>query len=424
VAFLPIELDEEEEEKPVQPMGAGVGMGAPAAPSSAPAQAAPTSNPGQFINFERYIAANKDGAKKTADGLAGDVEKAGSDVQKGLGAAQTKFGAGVEAGNPFPVTATAQSAMSARPTAAPRQVVTTPAPSTSLRTLGSDYGVPAIDSSKAPQQGSITADQARAEGKKSYTGPSSLDQDSGWGDLLSKAQTGASKANLLGSEEGIQTSLKNKVHGPYTQGQSMLDTALAQNAGGRRFGELKSKYGGLSKMLEGANVTSTGQADAARIRTGEIAGNYGKAADDYETEKAAKQKAILAELKFPGSTVKQDFVADINTWAPKDEAHAKKQTFKDYTTLRPEDYVRGVGKMLSPADLLADALGLPAPIDVRTNMYENGTGLNSNRSKELTSKDGDVYQSMTQAELDALEKMPVKAQKEWVEARRKQLRGG
>lgn len=306
MAFLPIELDEEENDEPANGMSLSGPMGATGgAPAPAPLEGAQppggTGGAGQFVNFSQYIAANGDSAKRTAQGLGADVEKAGAEAQKGLGAAQQKFGAGVTAGSPFgapgslPTTATAQAMTSGR-TARP---VAATAPTRAVQTVGSAYATPSNAG-------------ARAQSQQTYSGPGQLAKDAGWGKLLENAKDAESRANLLGGggtpkgaatpvgqEEGIQALLEEKVSGPYSKGQSKFDAALVQNAGGRDFAALKSKYGGLSKMLTDANAASMGQAADARLRTGEIAGRFGQAADEYDV---AKSNRTISALRRPALT--------------------------------------------------------------------------------------------------------------------------
>lgn len=282
------------------------------------------------------------------------------------------------------------------------------------------------------------AEDARnaANAKKAYTGPEGLAKAPGFDDLTNKTNAAQDSLNLLGGFKvgkdgtrndlefgqgsGLQTLAQEKYgkDRTYSGGQSRMDAALMQAAGGRDFEALTKKYGDMVGNLHGAEVKGAADVQAARDGTAATAAGYGQQHAAYLAEEEAK-RAHEAALKANGPGVAGK--------AP------KAQSYEDYLTMNAQDVIRNVGKQLSPIDMLAGLFGGPSPIDLRTKSYEAGSATNSNRATYafnlFKAGAGDenakkVYDSMTQDELTALEGMNWRAQTDWLNKRLTDMAGG
>lgn len=313
MAWLP-NYDEDEERGRGQ---AWTGMGAvagPAGAAQAQAQAAPA---GKFVNFERYINANKGAAEKTAGEMASEVGGKAQASQDALKSAQGAFSSQVAAGSPFgsgqrapthPNSAFGRGA----PPPAPTQAL--PASSLNANTAYAGYQMPQVAApnvtaqtgatgvsrqelaGSGPQIGGgreadISADEARRRAESRYTGPGSLSGMAGYDSLLSGARDAQAGLERLGSISGQQAMLQEKhgKQGGYSAGQSKLDAGLSNAVGRSRFDELRGKYGDLAKAIEQADAMSAQEANAARGFTDDVAGQYADAYGKAEGDRQAQQ---------------------------------------------------------------------------------------------------------------------------------------
>jgi hypothetical protein len=204
------------------------------APTAQPKkQAAQT--PG-FVNFSRILDANRPGAQRMADQLAGQVQQQGDKVEKDIAGAEQTFGQQVQQGT---------------------------------NTYNGGMG---------PGSANATGDQFRAAGAAAagaavgYKGPKDW---KGAGINTEALSTGAVQAGdaarQLTSAGGRAALLGQGRAGPYGAGMSALDSALSGAALGGRAQQLATQYGGLSDKLAQAQraggqqveqaVTASGKAD-------------------------------------------------------------------------------------------------------------------------------------------------------------------
>lgn len=320
---MPYVLDEEDDKDkaalgaPAAPGGIASGGMSPAqAPGVAGAQSAPGATSSPYVEFGRYLSANKAGADATAQKLGDSLEAGGKEVKQGLGAAQTAFDAGVDAGTPEYMRkakpgqarglvaagaerGTGTVAAPAQPQA-PGTIQAAPGPKVAPIQAPDTAPTPALGLQGAPQGGgpSLTPEEVAARAHATYTGPGSLSEGSDWAGLLDKGDQASRKVNLTGQrgaggnlqgDAGIQTLLQEQHAGPgYTQGQSRFDAALTGAVGRGRFGELQRDYGDLGGSLRKADAASKDTAAMARSDVGTSGLAYGRALDDYKLAEAAK----------------------------------------------------------------------------------------------------------------------------------------
>lgn len=161
-----------------------------------------------WTNIQEYLG-NAGQGLQTAQGMSGEVETQGMDVQKGIQGWESDVGNQITGTTPQFGDAAYNDVASGKSTAAP----------------GTYAGA-----------GGIT-DPTMTPG---YLG------------LQKGATEVTEKANQLGDWSGIQGYLKGTVKGPYSQGMSNYDTLLAKTSGGDLMGRTKAKYGQTGKQLQTA----------------------------------------------------------------------------------------------------------------------------------------------------------------------------
>jgi hypothetical protein len=203
-------LDEEDDEgrqtaAPPPVAGAPV-AGAPVAPVAQQPAAS------RFVNFSRYLNANRDAASRTAQSISGSIDQNGQSVQNDLAGAQTAFGTAVQSGS-NPVTG--------------------------------------------------------------YTGPTSLaDNKDQWTGLQDRARGVQDSATATASSGGLGALLQDQNRGAYGAGNRRLDTALTGYAGADQFAQTRERYGKLSDALTQANDASSKTAETSRATTTEAKTRY------------------------------------------------------------------------------------------------------------------------------------------------------
>ncbi len=413
MAYLPV--DEEEQKKQAgaggdHPLLAGFGGSsspAPAGGAQAPTVQQPSSG---FVPYSAYANANQGSAAKMASGLAGDIDKSAGDAQLGVANERNKFVDQVHAGSPY-------------------------------------YKSPA--EGLASWQGGLTQQQAPAEAPKTkaayeptpqapkagagstYTGPTDFSLSQGARDASTKA---AEQLSNSGDDYGRQALLQKKFgsNGGYTQGESRLDAALTGGAGGGQFDALKAKYGDLVGQMGQAEVGANQVAGSAKGMTDATTkANAAQAAwNKYGLNKPFDPNA--PKPLGPDATPLERYHAE-----HPDSELAKPQNYDQYMKANAKDWIRGIGQDTDVGGHLLDALGLPNVNDTVTNLFESGNGPYigalgkvgdpSNRAIDafngIPNKDTAraVYDSMSQSEVAALEKMPRRARDEWIRNRANQL---
>lgn len=170
-----------------------------------------------FVNFSRYLDANRNTAASQAQGLADSANQQGADVEGRLNSAVTDFN---------------QNAQVAQ---------------------GLGPGGNLVDPT-----GAI---------RRTYSGPSSLAeaQGTGYDTLLSDAQAAQDKAGDLGSEGGLRTTLQARQgSSPYTAGASRFDAGLISTAGQPALSDAASRYSNLAQRIRDSNTASQDAAAAAK----------------------------------------------------------------------------------------------------------------------------------------------------------------
>ncbi len=294
MAYLPFNYEEDEERKPFEPVrqniGGGIGTGiSQSGVTNSYGNGGGDGSGGKFISFSRYFDANKDGANKMANGMASDLDKAGSDAVAARKTAQDKFVGAVNKGT-LATPATAQQV-------APAQALRFAPPQTG-RTMST------ATMADPRSAGGYTAGDARTMSGQTYQGPDSMDKDAGYAALLAQSQKAQDQLALAAGgkvaddsiDGGMETLLKEKYSGngsAYNDSQSTMDAALTNKAGGSKFRDLKSKYGGIVKALEANNAASVNVADAAKLSTSNAAGQYGALADQMDREEEIRNRKPL-----------------------------------------------------------------------------------------------------------------------------------
>lgn len=213
--------DEQEPTLKLAPGSTGSTMAPVAQARSAGGSAAPSAttgnSSGQHINFDRILSANSDGANRTAQGLANDVQAKGQEAQKNISNLQTGFNENNNAA------------------------------------FGTQYQYGVYNPMNDYAGGSGQQGVAGQGADKAYK--SLHDNQTAWNKTLGSVDAAQKAATNLGSEGGVQAALQNKygAQGHYSTGNSRFDAGLAQAAGGGRFEKLNKQYGGLTDSLYKAN---------------------------------------------------------------------------------------------------------------------------------------------------------------------------
>lgn len=194
---------DDEDEKAQATTGAGMsGMGAAAGGPGTPvpaASAVPAQSPGKFVNFDRYLSANKTGAQNMATGLVKDATQKANTGMDAVSALESRHNAGI----------------------------------------------------------------ADAKQNKDGNGPQNFGQNSlveapDYQNASDLVRQGTQAVGQLNTQGGVQTALqeKNSRAGNYTGGMSRFDTALTNSVGRRQFGDLKRQFAGLDGRLGQATEAS------------------------------------------------------------------------------------------------------------------------------------------------------------------------
>lgn len=169
-----------------------------------------------FIGIDDWGRANADGAQSLADRLAGGVESEGQAAQQGLDNLEADFWDRVRGG-----------------------------------TVRFDEGA--------------DAQTAGLLSSAEYGGPNGLADISGYDEAFAAADKAGQNARRLGGTYGRATALQDMAKGQdYSNGQALLDSALAGRAGGSRFAQLGQQWGGLLGRAQGMEFAAAGTAREAR----------------------------------------------------------------------------------------------------------------------------------------------------------------
>lgn len=419
--FIEMPDDEEQkrqQEQQAQPLTLADGQtpgAAPAAGGRPPSQDAGKA-PGRHVNFQQYFNANRDAAQAMGNRLAAGVDKQGQGVQQGLQAAQTAFNQGVTAQLPAPkpVAPAPRGADPLNPSTG--TTVKGPANETPLRfsaaTPAQTWQAPTPAAVPTPKP--TPGDLAKRAGQ-TYTGPNSLSEGAGWGDLFQRARGTAAEAAQTKDEAGTQALLQKQAAGPYSQAASRFDAGLTQSAAGDQFERLRSRWGALPQQLKDADAAARAQAGAARGAVAADAADAQRQLDGIKAAKAANEGAMRQRIAGE--------LAEERGW-DLDQGAGKAQDWNQYNnTNQFENTVGDFLKFFNPAGLAVE--GVSGGQNVNDNVHgradewanENfGTSLNSSKLNWGGVTGGDlgkippgaqeaIYNSLSGEELRALERM-------------------
>lgn len=422
--YLPYDPNsEDEEQRRLKQASMGAGMAPTGADAPGPGPSAsqePAAGPTNFVNFDRYFNANKTTAERAAKNLGDRVEYGAQDVR---GAADMALGA------------FRQDADRSRPDAP-----VTPGEIRPDEPEAAETGLPGAARTPAAQQGleggapqktHVTEAQAEQYAGATYQGPKSLMDSQNFLNVQNLGEQSQQQLDSLGDASGIAALMGGqRTGGGDLTGASMLSSALVGHAGRSRFDDLRSKYAGIDKYLSGAVDQSTQYADGVESQIDTAADAWGGRLEKHKADRAAAEARAEAETRKP-----------------------PKRGYDEYSGVRAEDVVKHVGTVLSPLDLVWNLAsnGGESPINSRTREYDNqeagglpwaGIGNAVTGGLESLGYDTDatradvfkymnlagqgeaakaVYESMTEEELAALERMAPRAQIEWVNKRKAEL---
>lgn len=393
-----------------------------------------------FENFNRYLGANMGAAKQAAEAWSKPVKEEGAQFETGMnesaGAVIDAAGKGVTGtggGGAAPIVG--------EPTFQVNGQTLTRTQATELRgslqnqinTLRQSGDNSTADSLQSvldtmPSAKDLLGGGTQAAGtvtpetaKKlldsgGYTGPTAWE---GLQDLQSQAADIASRASQLGSFEGLAS--RSRELGS-TTGGSILDAALLGSIGGRDLGEA-GKYKELEKAL-GVQADKVGEAIQAGIKQG------------GENQEALQKALELYKKQQADAGVKG--------------AGEKEKSWDEYYNLGEQAWSNAVspGRMFESGGILGKGAGLmfdPVGTTIRaftggkTGFQEGfqrfGLGAYNEIDKAFGGKgnkrptavflpdEKDVYESLSEADLRALELMPYSEQRAEIDRIKKGLRG-
>ena len=201
-----------------------------------------------WTNIQEYLGNAGQGAP-IAEGMSGEVETQGMDVQKGIQGWENDVG---------------------------NQII---------------QGTPTFD------EGIAKANNLPTAPKVEYGGPTDPTKTTGYQGLRDSSDALTKKANELGSWSGIQGYLKGTVKGPYTQGMSNYDTLLAQTSGGDLMGRTKAKYNQTGKQIDTAASNLSTAAKNAGYQANAVQGQW----NDYTAKINADAKAATDKAAQEGA---------------------------------------------------------------------------------------------------------------------------
>jgi hypothetical protein len=223
-----------------------------------------------YVSYSRILDANRPGAKRMADQLAGNVQQQGQQAQQSIQQAGQQFSDKVKGGtlsysNPLNVGRGAAAAQ------------------------GGGYA----------QAGAQVGLQANATNRE-YKGPkdwagAGIDT----GALSTQAARAGDAAQGLTSMGGRAAQLREQARGPYSAGMSTLDAALAGSGLGGRGQDLASMYGNLSQQLIDRQ-TAGGKEVAGAIEASNAA--YGNFQSDVDRWNQLAQPQASTPEPYPNPT--------------------------------------------------------------------------------------------------------------------------
>lgn len=128
------------------------------------------------------------------------------------------------------------------------------------------------------------------------------------------------RAKGLGTTGGIETEVKRAYSAaPSTAGESLMDAALAQQAGGPGFAQIQSRYSNLQQMLSDANTRSAAAFDRAQADAAAAAAAK-KAKNDEDERRRKEEERIRKENEAAYKADDERFRSEITATPPEQEA--------------------------------------------------------------------------------------------------------
>ena len=276
----------------------------------------------KFVGFDRILGANAGAAQDMAQGVSERVEKSAQDAKGKLGELTNQFNQQAKQGtlnyagglqNPIkqqtykttsnPRVSQKQDILIGTPSgvdhsAPPAQPEVNPADMTPEEyrkwVVSHELAPKATLVQQAPKSKPPTLAETQAAAAGGYTGKGSLLEMEGYDQVSKDLEAAKAQANQTTSQGGLQALLQDyygKKHA-YSQGAKAFDAALTGAAGGRRFEDLKKRYGGLDSLLGQGVKDSIARSDEAKRLSKDAAA---KAQDELTKYDAEKKKVEQAE---------------------------------------------------------------------------------------------------------------------------------
>lgn len=213
MAYISDQEDEEKQNQDPSTAAAGgifgsiPGGGTPAGPS-APTPAAATPSSGRFVNFSRFLNANRDAASNTADQALGDVDQQAGQAQQDLYKDSNAFKANL-----------------VNPPRVPRH-----------------FG---------PNQAAPAALYAQP------SGPASLSETDPWNSIQAENQSVQNQGSMTTDPNGWAALLQSQGRGSGTSGGDRLNAALVNNVGADKAQHARDRYAQLSQTIQNLNDESS-----------------------------------------------------------------------------------------------------------------------------------------------------------------------
>lgn len=269
-----------------------------------------------------------------------------------------------------------------------------------------DGGVPVVAPSQSYDQSHASDEEAavRAGAAGSYTGPNSLSDMQQYGQLAQDSAAAQDYATALASgNQGLEG-----------MGMNATDAALLGAAGRPGFTRAGQQYGHLSSQLADANTQSQGIANSARSQSDADTAQYQGLLDEYGGRQSADQSQADA-----ANSQSDAIVQNAHNRADQKGAYgdylANKDQFRDtlHTIARATD---------ATDDIDGGGTGLVAK---STNAISPQSATNEgNVWGGWHDDDADVWSSMSGSDWGAFNGMSDEQKRQWIEQRKKQLRGG
>ncbi len=370
---------------PPAPAATNVGTAAtaPAAPAAPHRQ-----TPGNFTNFNRVIAANKDVSNREAQAYGQRAKMGAEKAQQSLDALRARFGAGVAAGT--------------------------------VQGTGGEAGQLELYKHSSDGTGPA-AEELLAKGEARYGGPGSIEDTSYITDpqsrAIAEAQNQATYADSLSSEQnlgalgdegGIQALIQEQ-NQLGNKGTSRFSSNLIGQAGRKDFDALRARFNPDADMTKAVTDSAT-QANAAEELSKKNAGEWTAAGDyqgrvDAEMAKVQKRQDEIDAADAANAATNKSWQDDFNATDKGDGRLAAKSIFE---YLDPINYVSG-GKRGVGMKFFGDTFG------------EDYKG---NISWQDSPLDKDVYSQMDAEQWNELSGLTGVAQRNWINRRAAELKNG